>query len=133
MEQLEAITKEAEELQQKVNAFSGSKTDKEYIYMDEMLTRLLIKLDNIDSEGKEEIRNARRKAVKSVQASLDLLELKAMASGTKAEEKESAGTAPEDGTENSASSNKTDGEMEWTDDQSDQRQQEAEGNDNAVC
>ena len=79
MEQLEQIYAEAESLEHKVNVFSGRKKDKEYMYMEEMLTRLIIKLDNIDSEGKDEIRSIRRKAVKTVQATLDHLELKAMA------------------------------------------------------
>ena len=47
-----------------------------------MLTRLLLKLDSIDSEGKEEIRAVRRKAVKTVNASIDILELKALANET---------------------------------------------------
>jgi lipopolysaccharide biosynthesis regulator YciM len=79
LEQLEEIYKEAEDLEQKVNVFTGSKQDHEYRYMEEMLTRLIIKLDNIDSAGKDEIRRVRRKAVKTVQATLDHLELKALA------------------------------------------------------
>lgn len=76
---MQSILREAEETQAKVNAFNGCKTDKEYIYLEEMLTRLLIKLDNIESEGKDEIRNVRRQAVKTVQSSIDQLELKAFA------------------------------------------------------
>ena len=130
MEQLEAIYKEAEQLQVKVNAFSGSKKNKEYIYMDEMLTRLLIKLDNIDSEGKEEIRNARRKAVKSVQASLDLLELKAMASNSELGKKQGSATSADEHVDKEADIKqsasdiqKAGTDMEWIPEESEQQQQ----------
>jgi hypothetical protein len=79
LELVQNILKEAEEVQQQVNSFSGTKGDKTYLYLEEILTRLLIKLDNIDSEGKEEIRNTRRQAVRTVQSSIDQLELKAFA------------------------------------------------------
>lgn len=77
LEQIELIMAEARKQQIEVDKFVGSKKDKLFLMIEEMLTRLLIKLDRIDSEGKEEIRNARRDAVKQVQASLDLLESKA--------------------------------------------------------
>ena len=79
IERVELILKDSEELQRSVNAFSGPKASKEYKYLEEMLTRMLLKLDGIDSEGKEEIRNVRRQAVKIINASIDMLELKAYA------------------------------------------------------
>ncbi len=82
LERAQNIVKEAQGLQQRVESFTGHKADKEYIYLEEMLTRLLIKLDNIDSEGREDIRSARRQGVKIVQATLDQLELKAFANET---------------------------------------------------
>lgn len=75
LEQIELILEEAGKQKIEVDKFTGTK-NKQYLIIEEMLTRLLIKLDRIDSEGKEEIRNARRLAVKQVQASLDLLESK---------------------------------------------------------
>lgn len=46
------VQAEVEELAIVVNQFSGSsRTDKQYIYLDEMLTRNLIKLDTIETEG----------------------------------------------------------------------------------
>ena len=62
-----------------MNAFNGAKKNKEYIYIEEMLTRKMLKLDNIESAGNEEIRSTRRQAVKTVEAMLDQLELKAFA------------------------------------------------------
>ena len=82
LELIEQILVEAEKHTNEVAEFCGKKSDKQYLVIEEMLTRLLIKLDRIDSEGKEEIRNARREAVRIVQASLDCLEAKATA-GTK--------------------------------------------------
>lgn len=89
LEQIELIMAEARKQKAEVDRFVGSKQDKVFLIIEEMLTRLLIKLDRIDSEGKEEIRNARRDAVKQVQASLDLLESKAKSKGS--EEKQLKG------------------------------------------
>lgn len=68
------IQKEVEELKQRVDTFKGAKTDKEYIYLDEMLTRNLLKLDNIDSEGKDEVRAARKEVIKLIQQCINHLE-----------------------------------------------------------
>lgn len=60
----------------------GSRQDKEYIYLDEMLTRELIKLDDIETEGRENVRQARKNAIRSIQETISLLETKApLASG----------------------------------------------------
>ncbi|KAM3959235.1 LOW QUALITY PROTEIN: BAG domain-containing protein starvin [Aphomia sociella] len=60
-----------------VENFTGSKKDKKYMYLDEMLTRNLIKLDNIETEGKENIRQARKEAIKCIQKCIAVLEAKA--------------------------------------------------------
>lgn len=53
LEKVQSVQKEVEELAIAVNQFSGtSRSDKQYIYLDEMLTRNLIKLDIIETEGK---------------------------------------------------------------------------------
>lgn len=46
------------------------------MFLDEMLTRELIKLDDIETEGKENVRQARKQAIKSIQESINLLESK---------------------------------------------------------
>ncbi|ESO09002.1 hypothetical protein HELRODRAFT_190684 [Helobdella robusta] len=76
LEVIQMIVDEVNQRRPAVEAFSGPKTDKNYIVQEEMLTRLLIKLDRIDSEGKDEIRKARKDAVVSVQTLLDTLESK---------------------------------------------------------
>lgn len=55
----------------------GSRQNKEYIYLDEMLTRELIKLDDIETEGRENVRQARKNAIKTIQETISLLETKA--------------------------------------------------------
>ena len=78
LEHIAEIQSEADKTRREVETFTGVKTDKSYRYLEEMLTRLLIKLDRIDSNGQQDIREARRNAVRSVQATCDQLELKVM-------------------------------------------------------
>ncbi|CAL1294292.1 unnamed protein product [Larinioides sclopetarius] len=59
-----------------VEKFSGTNKEKQYRYLDEMLTRCMLELDEIDTMGLDTIRLARKAAVKRVQASIDLLESK---------------------------------------------------------
>ncbi|XP_053608154.1 BAG domain-containing protein Samui isoform X2 [Plodia interpunctella] len=60
-----------------VENFTGTKKDKKYMFLDEMLTRNLIKLDTIETEGKENIRQARKEAIKCIQKCIAVLEAKA--------------------------------------------------------
>ncbi|CAH2106085.1 unnamed protein product [Euphydryas editha] len=60
-----------------VENFTGTKKDKKYLYLDEMLTRNLIKLDNIETDGKENIRLARKEAIKCIEKCIAVLEAKA--------------------------------------------------------
>lgn len=60
-----------------VEQFGGKRRDKDYMYLDEMLTRNLLKLDTIDTNGKESIRLARKEAIKCIQTSIAVLEAKA--------------------------------------------------------
>ncbi|GAB0094007.1 hypothetical protein DMENIID0001_092080 [Sergentomyia squamirostris] len=83
---IQQIQKEVLELMFRVEAFQGnSRADKEYLFLDEMLTRNLLKLDTIDTQGNESIRLARREAIKCIQASLSVLEAKADGSKVKPE------------------------------------------------
>lgn len=69
--------KEVEALSLRVNEWKGnSRTEKEYIYLDEMLTRNLLKLDNIVTEGRDEVRTARKEAIRRIQAAISILESK---------------------------------------------------------
>ena len=62
-------------LMSSVEKYDGSNR-KEYVYLDEMLTQNLLKLDDIDAEGKENIKNARREAIKCINSLISLLEAK---------------------------------------------------------
>jgi len=73
---LDKIKDEVEMLMEKIDKFAGSKTDKEYLYLDDVLTRHLISLDGIDPEGELEIRQLRKESIKSVNRCLSLLDRK---------------------------------------------------------
>merc|ERR1711963_744114 len=71
---LDKINEEVESLMDKIRNFSGSKQDKGYLYLDEMLTRHLIALDGIEPEGQSEIRQMRKESIKSVNMCLSMLD-----------------------------------------------------------
>lgn len=73
---IQDIQRDVLDLMGKVERFGGLKGDKEYMYLDEMLTRNLLKLDTIDTNGKESIRLARKEAIKCIQASIAVLDAK---------------------------------------------------------
>ncbi|XP_011635977.1 BAG domain-containing protein Samui-like isoform X1 [Pogonomyrmex barbatus] len=79
LERVSQIQKDVDDLAEQVRRYvGGSRQDKEYIYLDEMLTRELIKLDDIETEGRENVRQARKNAIKSIQDTISLLETKAL-------------------------------------------------------
>lgn len=78
IKKIQLIQNDVLALMTQVENFSGKmKKDKEYVYLDEMLTRNLLKLDDIDTEGKENIRLARKEAIKCIQQCINVLEAKA--------------------------------------------------------
>ncbi|PVD32632.1 hypothetical protein C0Q70_08075 [Pomacea canaliculata] len=76
---IDSVMKEVKSLEENVNSFKGLKKDRECKYLEEMLTRNLLKLDSVEANGHENIRQARKNAVRMIEAALDLLELKAHA------------------------------------------------------
>lgn len=74
---IQAIQRDVLQLMCAVEQFGGERGDKDYMYLDEMLTRNLLKLDTIDTNGKESIRLARKEAIKCIQASIAVLDAKA--------------------------------------------------------
>lgn len=73
------IQKEIQGLMDQVDSFNGTRKDKNYMYIDEMLTQNLLKLDTIDTDGKEKIKQARREAIKCINTCISVLEAKAEA------------------------------------------------------
>ncbi|OOZ38077.1 BAG family molecular chaperone regulator [Solemya elarraichensis gill symbiont] len=81
LEIIEGILRDVRGLEGDVSSFNLPKSDRRYRYLEEMLTRNLLKLDSIDADGDEHIRQARKQAVHEIQGALDQLELKALACG----------------------------------------------------
>ncbi|KRT83816.1 hypothetical protein AMK59_3611 [Oryctes borbonicus] len=79
LHQIQNIQKDVNELMNQVEKFNGKPRNKEYLYLDEMLTRNLIKLDTIETEGKDNIRQARKEAIKCIEGCIGILEAKANA------------------------------------------------------
>jgi hypothetical protein len=83
MEKLSKVQEAVEDLVKQLEAFKGYKNSKEYKLLDEMLTRNLLILDGIETEGREDIRQQRKESIKSINRCLSILESKA--SGQQAE------------------------------------------------
>ncbi|XP_039963348.1 BAG domain-containing protein Samui isoform X2 [Bactrocera tryoni] len=92
---IQDIQRDVLDLMAKVENFTGTRQDKEYVYLDEMLTRNLLKLDTIDTNGKDSIRLARKEAIKCIQASINVLEAKANENTKAAQQSTEGGAAAE--------------------------------------
>ncbi|XP_067269309.1 BAG family molecular chaperone regulator 4 [Pseudorasbora parva] len=64
-------------LQEDVDEFVGKKTEKSYRCLEELLTKELLELDSVETNGQDVVRQARKEAVQRIQAILDRLERKA--------------------------------------------------------
>jgi BAG domain len=120
---IEQILSEASSLRSDVEKFTGRRGEKQYLVLEEMLTRLLIKLDVIDSQGIEDVRNARREAVRKVQSSLDLLELKGKTNSSAVAVKSEDSSQPMDCSATTAESPEKPGDVEQQMDDVDVRQE----------
>ncbi|NXG40635.1 BAG4 regulator, partial [Psilopogon haemacephalus] len=69
---------EAEQLEQEVDEFVGKKTEKSYRLLEEMLTKLLLELDSVETGGQDSVRQARKESVHRIQAILEKLERKGL-------------------------------------------------------
>lgn len=64
------------EIQEEVLSFDGNRADKNYIRLEELLTKQLLALDAVDPQGEEKCKAARRQAVRLAQNILSYLDLK---------------------------------------------------------
>lgn len=80
---INGVLNEVKALEDQVNNFNGKGKDKQYRYLEEMLTRTLLKLDSVQAGHHEKVRQARKQAVRLIQSALDFLELKAHAAASK--------------------------------------------------
>lgn len=99
LEKIKSVKSDVLELMKQVETFVGTRKDKLYVYLDEMLTRNLLKLDNIETEGKDNIRTARKEAIKCIQACINKLEATAQACEQKEQKSDAAETTTTDKTE----------------------------------
>ncbi|XP_053679751.1 BAG domain-containing protein Samui [Anopheles nili] len=79
---IQKIQKDVLAIFDQVELFKGGKDgkkDKTYMYLDEMLTQNLLKLDSIDAEDQPQIKSARKEAIKSINTCIAVLEAKAEA------------------------------------------------------
>lgn len=75
---IEEVRNDLEQIKQKIDKLSGDVKDKEYLYCEEMLTKYLLRLDDILAEGVETIRQARKKVVNEINNALKTLEEKCL-------------------------------------------------------
>jgi hypothetical protein len=64
------------ELSPLIDAFTGAKSSKDYVYLDEMLTRNLIKLDDVETHGDDDVRSKRKACVHKIQKMVEHLDLR---------------------------------------------------------
>lgn len=64
------------DLQREVLSFNGNRADKNYILLEELLTKQLLALDAIDSQGDDRSKEARKQAVKFANNILSYLDMK---------------------------------------------------------
>ncbi|XP_050095794.1 BAG domain-containing protein Samui [Anopheles aquasalis] len=79
---IQMIQKDVLAIFDQVEKFRGTKEgkkDKAYMYLDEMLTQNLLKLDSIDAGDQPQIKSARKEAIKSINTCIAVLEQKAEA------------------------------------------------------
>ncbi|NP_001079487.1 BAG cochaperone 3 L homeolog [Xenopus laevis] len=74
--QVERILERVKALEQAVTGFQGSKNEKNYLILEEDLTKVLLALDSVDPEGRADVRQARKDGVRKVQKILETLEQK---------------------------------------------------------
>lgn len=85
LEIIEQVLMEGAQLKEEVEVYTGGRKEKPYLRLEELLTRLMLKLDRIESEGRDDIRSARREAVHTIQSILELLESRTSESAAKRE------------------------------------------------
>ena len=71
---LQEIQKEVKSIEQQVLGFSGLSDDKNYKKLERILTKQLFEIDSVDTEGKGDIQQARKRAAQETERLLKELE-----------------------------------------------------------
>lgn len=74
IKRLHEIQKEVKEIEQQVAVFSGLSTDRDYKKLERSLTKQLFEIDSVDTEGKGDIQQARKRAAQETERLLKELE-----------------------------------------------------------
>ena len=74
MKKINNIGSSLEALQEEVSHFQGAKGSKEFLTIEEKLTRQILELDAIDTGGDQQIRAARKNTVEYIQSLLHALD-----------------------------------------------------------
>ncbi|CAH1248150.1 BAG4 [Branchiostoma lanceolatum] len=84
LEKIEKIMAEVTQLHNQVQEFTGLKKDnlKDYLLLEELLTKCLLQLDSVETGGIPEVRTARKQAVVKCQQALTDLDLKGKGEAT---------------------------------------------------
>merc|ERR1719436_1170740 len=77
LDKLQKVKDAVAELVEKIESYEGSKEDKEYKYLDEMLTRHLCTLDSIEANGRDDIRQMRKETIRSINRCASILDARA--------------------------------------------------------
>ncbi|KAG1661582.1 BAG family molecular chaperone regulator 4 [Nymphon striatum] len=86
LDKIAEIHEDVSKLNEVAKKFEGKIFDKPYLLLEEQLTQNLLKLDVIKTDGKDEVRKARKAAVVDIQASLSNLETRAKRNDSKPNE-----------------------------------------------
>ncbi|KAJ1526852.1 hypothetical protein ONE63_008411 [Megalurothrips usitatus] len=76
LDKVRDVQEEVQSLSKQVDEFVGTRQDKQYLFLDEMLTRELIKLDVIETEGRDDVRTARKETIRAITQCISRLEAK---------------------------------------------------------
>jgi hypothetical protein len=79
LSKLQKVQENVGDLVRQIEVFKGKKTDKDYLYLDEMLTRNLLVLDSVETNGREDLRQLRREMIRSINRCVSMLDHKAVA------------------------------------------------------
>lgn len=93
MVMIDEVNAKLDDLKNQINQFSGDASSKQYRYLDEMLTRLLISCDDIDTQGDPDIRSARKGVINSIHQCIALLESKTKANEATVDDATTVATA----------------------------------------